>query len=177
VTGLKRIMMLAVIWASVSTSGYNTVIVDTFYNAPAQLPQRSSAQRSVATVDASEQRRHGGGKPLDEGLKLDQLEQRRVLRRRHGGLVPDGTALCLCHVPDSAFQHRARRAARARPLFIAMLFFEATRRMFSAWIAQLANYALITILTVMVAALLLQLVQSYAARPPRAAAPFSPWTR
>jgi type IV secretion system protein VirB6 len=36
--------------------------------------------------------------------------------------------------------------------------------MFSAWIAQLANYALITILTVMVAALLLQVVQSYAAQ-------------
>jgi type IV secretion system protein VirB6 len=50
------------------------------------------------------------------------------------------------------------------PLFIAMLFFEATKRMFSAWIAQLANYALISILTVMVAALLLQLVQSYAAQ-------------
>ena len=50
------------------------------------------------------------------------------------------------------------------PLFIAMLFFEATKRMFSAWIAQLANYALITILTVMVAALLLQIVQSYAAQ-------------
>jgi type IV secretion system protein VirB6 len=50
------------------------------------------------------------------------------------------------------------------PLFIAMLFFETTRRMFSAWIAQLANYAMITILTVMVAALLLQLVQSYAAQ-------------
>jgi type IV secretion system protein VirB6 len=50
------------------------------------------------------------------------------------------------------------------PLFIAMLFFEATRRFFSAWIAQLANYALITVLTVMVAALLLQLVQSYAAQ-------------
>jgi type IV secretion system protein VirB6 len=50
------------------------------------------------------------------------------------------------------------------PLFIAMLFFDSTRRLFSAWIAQLANYALITILTVMVAALLLQVVQSYAAQ-------------
>ena len=48
------------------------------------------------------------------------------------------------------------------PLFIAMLFFDATRRFFSAWMAQLANYALITILTVMVAALLLRIVQSYA---------------
>jgi type IV secretion system protein VirB6 len=50
------------------------------------------------------------------------------------------------------------------PLFIAMLLFDATRRMFTAWLAQLANYALITVLTVMVAALLLQVVQSYAAQ-------------
>jgi type IV secretion system protein VirB6 len=48
------------------------------------------------------------------------------------------------------------------PLFIALFFFDATKRYFSAWIAQLANYALITLLTVMVAALLLQVVQSYA---------------
>jgi len=50
------------------------------------------------------------------------------------------------------------------PLFICMLLFEETKRFFSAWIAQLANYALITILTVMVAALLLRIVQSYAAQ-------------
>ncbi len=48
------------------------------------------------------------------------------------------------------------------PLFIALLLFDATRRLFEAWIAQLANYALITILTVMVAALMLHLVASYA---------------
>jgi type IV secretion system protein VirB6 len=50
------------------------------------------------------------------------------------------------------------------PLFIALLFFDATRRFFTAWIAQLANYGLITVLTVMVAALLLRIVQSYAAQ-------------
>jgi type IV secretion system protein VirB6 len=48
------------------------------------------------------------------------------------------------------------------PLFMALLLFEATRRYFEAWLAQLANYALITILTVLVAALLLQIVESYA---------------
>ena len=50
------------------------------------------------------------------------------------------------------------------PLFVAMLFFDATRRLFVAWMAQLTNYALITVLTVMVGALLLQIVQSYAAQ-------------
>jgi type IV secretion system protein VirB6 len=48
------------------------------------------------------------------------------------------------------------------PLFIALLLFETTKRFFEAWIAQLATYALITVLTVMVAALLLQIVLSYA---------------
>jgi len=48
------------------------------------------------------------------------------------------------------------------PLFMALLLFEATRRFFEAWLAQLANYALITILTVLIAALLLQVVESYA---------------
>jgi type IV secretion system protein VirB6 len=50
------------------------------------------------------------------------------------------------------------------PLFIAMLLFESTRRLFDAWLAQLTNYALITVLTVMAAALLLQVVDSYAAQ-------------
>src|SRR5581483_971347 len=50
------------------------------------------------------------------------------------------------------------------PLFIALLLFDSTRRFFEAWIAQLATYALITVLTVMVAALLLQIVESYAAQ-------------
>ena len=48
------------------------------------------------------------------------------------------------------------------PIFIAMLFFDATKRLFAAWIAQLVNYALITVITVMVGALLLQIVKSYA---------------
>jgi type IV secretion system protein VirB6 len=50
------------------------------------------------------------------------------------------------------------------PLFVTLLLFEGTRRFFAAWLAQLANYALITILTVLTAALLLQVVASYAAQ-------------
>jgi type IV secretion system protein VirB6 len=48
------------------------------------------------------------------------------------------------------------------PLFIALLFFETTKRFFEAWIAQLANYAFVTILTVLVAALMLGVVSSAA---------------
>jgi type IV secretion system protein VirB6 len=46
------------------------------------------------------------------------------------------------------------------PLFIALLFFETTKRFFESWIAQLANYAFVTILTVLVAALMLTLVSA-----------------
>jgi type IV secretion system protein VirB6 len=48
------------------------------------------------------------------------------------------------------------------PLFFLTLLFEHTRRLFDAWLAQLANYALISLLTVLVSTLLLQLVASYA---------------
>lgn len=49
------------------------------------------------------------------------------------------------------------------PMFIAFLFFDATKRFFESWIAQLANYGLIVILVALIAALLIQVVQSYTA--------------
>ena len=55
------------------------------------------------------------------------------------------------------------------PLFIVMALFDATRRFFEAWLHELSNYALVAILTVMVSALMLDLVQAYATRPPHAA--------
>lgn len=48
------------------------------------------------------------------------------------------------------------------PLFIVMLLFQGTERFFESWLAQLVNYALVTVLTVLIAALLLQVVDSYA---------------
>jgi type IV secretion system protein VirB6 len=48
------------------------------------------------------------------------------------------------------------------PMFIALLFFDSTKRFFESWTAQLANYAFITILTVLVAALMMTLVSTAA---------------
>jgi type IV secretion system protein VirB6 len=48
------------------------------------------------------------------------------------------------------------------PFFIAMLFFDSTKRFFESWIAQMANYAFVTILTVLVSALMMNVVSSAA---------------
>jgi type IV secretion system protein VirB6 len=48
------------------------------------------------------------------------------------------------------------------PLFIGLLLFESTKRFFESWLAQLANYAFITILTVLVAALMLAMLRTAA---------------
>jgi type IV secretion system protein VirB6 len=44
------------------------------------------------------------------------------------------------------------------PLFIALLFFETTKKFFESWVAQLANYALITILAGLVSTLMLTVI-------------------
>jgi type IV secretion system protein VirB6 len=48
------------------------------------------------------------------------------------------------------------------PLFIASLMFETTKRFFEAWLAQLVHYAMIAVLTVLVAALMMTLVETAA---------------
>jgi type IV secretion system protein VirB6 len=49
------------------------------------------------------------------------------------------------------------------PVFVTLLLFNTTRRFFESWLAQLANYALVTILVALIGGLLLKVVQSYAA--------------
>jgi type IV secretion system protein VirB6 len=166
IAGLKRIVMLAVILGvGFNLWLYNTVIVDTFYNAPAQLAAAVvGAKDPVATVDAIWN--SGGTVAGNLWTKGTSISWSSL------GFFVAATAvwglmglLCVYVMFLIALSNIALAVLLALgPLFIAMLFFEATKRMFSAWIAQLANYALITILTVMVAALLLQLVQSYAAQ-------------
>jgi type IV secretion system protein VirB6 len=164
VAGLKRIIVLAVILGvGLNLWLYNAVIVDTFYNAPAQVAAAIvGAGDPVGTVDAI----WNSG-----GTVAGNLWEKGIAFSWHalGFLLAAVVVwcmmglLCVYVMFLIALSDIALAVLLALgPLFMAMLFFDATKRMFSAWIAQLANYALITILTVMVSALLLQLVQSYA---------------
>jgi len=141
---------------------YNSLLVDTFYRAPAELAGAVvGAQDPVATIDTIWERggtvagylwSNGGVFSGDFGYYVAGAVVWTLM-----GL------LCVYTMFLIALSGIALAVLLALgPLFITLLLFEATRRFFEAWLAQLANYALITILTVLVAALLLQVVESYA---------------
>ena len=163
VAGLRRLITLAVVLGcAVRLWLYNTILVDTFYRAPAELAGAIvGAQDPVATIDSIWER--GGavaGYLWNNG---------GVLSGDFGYYVAGAVVwtlvglLCVYTMFLIALSGIALAVLLALgPLFITLLLFDATRRFFEAWLAQLANYALITILTVLVAALLLQVVESYA---------------
>jgi type IV secretion system protein VirB6 len=143
---------------------YNTLIVDTFYIAPTQLAAAMvGGADPVGTIDAIWDR---------GGAVAGILWTKASSSSFFGGIgfYIAGTLvwcliglLCVYVMFLLALSSIALSVLLAvGPLFISLLFFDATKRFFAAWIAQLANYALITVLTVMVAALLLQIVKSYA---------------
>ncbi len=163
VTGLKRLITLAVVLGSaVHLWLYNTLIVDTFYNAPAQLaasvvgtPTRWRPSMPSGTVVARWRATCGTTAECSAAISATTSPARCVW-----ALVG---LLCVYTMFLIALSRIALAVLLALgPLFLALLLFDATRRFFEAWLAQLANYALITVLTVLVAALLLQVVESYA---------------
>jgi type IV secretion system protein VirB6 len=141
---------------------YNAVIVDTFYNAPAQLAAAViGGSDPVGTIDAIWDR--GGAVASQMWTKGGVTGWGYYLM---GAVVWVLVGLlCVYAMFLIALASIASSLLLAiGPLFIVMLLFDSTRRLFDAWVAQLANYALITILTVMSAALLLRVVASYAAQ-------------
>ncbi|HZT05222.1 MAG TPA: type IV secretion system protein [Steroidobacteraceae bacterium] len=160
--GVKRIVTLAVIFGvGLHLWLYNTLLVDTFYDAPTEFAAAVvGASDPVQTIDAIWN---------EGGTVADQL-----FRGGEGwgriGFVLAGVAawaivglLCVYTMFLLALSSVALSVLLALgPFFVALLLFDASRRLFEAWLAQLANYALITVLTVMVGALLLHLVATYA---------------
>ncbi len=159
--GLKRIVTLAVIFGvGLHLWLYNTLLVDTFYKAPTEFAAAVvGASDPVETIDAIWST---GGAVADQlfrgsgwssfGSKLAGIAVWLIV-----GL------LCVYSMFLLALSLVALSVLLALgPLFIAFLLFDTTRRFFDVWLAQMANYALITILSVMVSALMLHLVASYA---------------
>jgi type IV secretion system protein VirB6 len=161
-TGLKRILMVALILGvGLRLWLYNTLIVDTFYRAPAQLAAAMVGSADpVGTIDTI----------WESGGAVAGILWTKAASSWSVGFYIAGAVvwclvgmLCVYAMFLIALSTIALAVLLALgPLFVATLLFDATKRLFAAWIAQLANYALITVLTVMVSALLLQVVQSYA---------------
>jgi len=165
VSGLRRIVTLAVVLGvALRLWLYNSIIVDSFYAAPTQLAAVIvGAADPVATLDSIWEQ---------GGSVAGNLWSRGGVLEGDFGYYIAGIVvwvlmglLCVYTMFLIALSHVALAILLALgPLFFTMLFFESTKRLFDAWLAQLTNYALITLLTIMAAALLLQVVQSYAAQ-------------
>jgi type IV secretion system protein VirB6 len=156
--GLKRLITLAVILGgAVKLWLYNGLIVDTFFDAHGQLAAHVIGSFDSVTI-------------VDEIIFNGDDAASLLLQK--GGLINGlsysiaGFAVYLIVGITAIYTIFLLTLSRIAlsvllalgPLFIAMLFFESTKRFFEAWIAQLANYAFITILTVLVAALMMRLI-------------------
>jgi type IV secretion system protein VirB6 len=161
--GIRRIIALAVILGvALRLWLYNALIVDTFFDAPAALAATViGAFDSVGVVDriifaggdaAALLIQKGGVFNGDFSYYLAGIAVYLIV-----GLTAIYTIFLL------ALSRIALSVLFALgPLFIALLLFESTKRFFEAWVAQLANYAFITILTVLVAALMMTVVSTAA---------------
>jgi type IV secretion system protein VirB6 len=157
--GVRRLIVLAVILGtSLSLWLYNSLIVDTFFSSPTQLAsQVIGSFDSVTTVD----------RVLMLGSDVAYL----LIRK--GGIFEGNISYYLAGFSVhlivgltaiyTIFLLTLSRIALSillvlGPLFIALLFFESTKRFFESWLAQLANYGFISILTVLMAALMLDVI-------------------
>lgn len=163
VAGLKRIILLSVVLGgALDLWLYNTVIVDTFFNAPGELAAGIiGAYDSVSIIDQI---------IFSGGDAASLLIQKGGIFNGDFSYYIAGFAIYLIVGLTAIYAMFLLALSKIAlsillalgPLFIALLFFETTKRFFEAWIAQLANYAFVTILTVLVASLMMGIVASAA---------------
>lgn len=158
IVGVKRLITLALILGcALHLWLYNSLIVDTFFNAPSQLGAVIVGAYDPVTI-------------VDQIL-FDGSDAANLLLAK-GGLLNGfsfylaGAAVYLMVGLTAIYTIFLLSLSRIAlsvllalgPLFIALLLFNTTKRFFEAWLAQLMNYAFITILTVLTAALMLKVV-------------------
>jgi type IV secretion system protein VirB6 len=162
-SGAMRILTLALVFGvGLRLWSYHEVITETFYSAPVALTASIiGAADPVSTVDTIWDRggavaatlwERGGVFSGDMGYYLAALAVYLLM-----GMV------CVYAMFLIALSRIALAVLLALgPIFILLLLFESTRRFFEAWLQQLTNYALVSVLTVLVAGLMLEVVQAYA---------------
>jgi type IV secretion system protein VirB6 len=165
VEGAKRILVLAtVIGLSVDLWAYNALFVDTFMTSPQRIAVLIANAPSAPTITTADT-------VLTEGVSVAEnlFRQGGVLDGNMGfyliGLLVYllvGLTAGYAAFLDALAQVALSVILAIGPLFIVGLLFDATRRFFEAWISQLCNYGLITVLTGAVTGLLMQIVQTEA---------------
>lgn len=165
IAGVKRIAVLAIVFAvAINLWLYQSLIVNTFFTAPSQLASAViGAYQPVAIVDQI----------MNQGANAGELLMAK------GGVLDGNLSFYVAGIAVyvltgitavyTMFLLALSKIALSillalGPLFVALLLFDSTRRFFEAWLAQLSNYAFIAILTVLVAALMLQVVQAAASQ-------------
>lgn len=162
-TGVKRIILLVVILGgALNLWLYNDLIVDTFFRAPGEFAAGViGAYDSVGIIDQI---------IFSGGDAASLLIQKGGIFNGDFSYYLAGFAVYFIVGVTAIYAMFLLALSKIAlsillalgPLFIALLFFETTKRFFQAWIAQLTNYAFITILTVMVSTLMMGIVSSAA---------------
>lgn len=161
--GVKRILKIGIILGiGLRLWKYNDVAVDTFTRGPDQLAVAILGSPSV--VSLVDQIWIDGNLVAEQLLGKGSILNANFAYYLAGFLVYFLVGLT---VVVTAFLLALSKVALALifalgPIFIVLLFFDATKRFFESWVAQLANYALVTILATLAAALLLSVLRSYA---------------
>lgn len=160
--GIKRMLVIALILGiGIRLWMFNQLITDTFFRAPNQLAAAIiGSPRTVQLVDEIWS---------DGNLIAEKLLSKGSLLNTNFAYYIAGFAVYFMvgiTVVVTAFLLALSKIALSivlalGPIFIVLVLFDATKRFFEAWIAQLANYALISVLTILVAALLLSVLRSY----------------
>jgi type IV secretion system protein VirB6 len=161
--GLKRIARLAlVLGVGLNLWLYHALVADTLLNAPAQLAAHIiGAHDAVTIVDSII---YTGGDTASALIEKGGILDGNFAYYLAGFFVylAVGIAAIYTIFLLSLSQVALSVLLALGPLFIAMLLFQATRRLFDTWLAQCVNYALVTVLATLVVQLLMHLLTTAA---------------
>ena len=159
---LRIVRLVVVLGLGLRLWQYNEVLVDTFMEAPVELAAAlAGAADPIGTIDALWDQGGTVAATLWEKGGLFSGEVGYYIAATVVYLLMG--AVCVYTLFLMALARVALALLLAMgPLFIVMLLFESTQRFFEAWVAQLANYALVAVLAVLMSALMLTVVEAYA---------------